>query len=71
MGVQFHPEVTPEIMDSWVAVYRHELDQEGVDPDGLLEETHRRAAETRKSAWQLFDGFLNEIAGHREAIRGR
>jgi len=71
LGLQFHPEVTPEIMDSWVAVYRHELDREGVDPDRLLEETHRRADETRRTAWRLFDGFLHEIAGLREAIRGR
>jgi GMP synthase-like glutamine amidotransferase len=58
LGLQFHPEVTPEIMDSWVAVYRHELDQEGVDPDRLLADTHARAQQTRAAAWQLFDGFL-------------
>ena len=45
LGLQFHPEVTPEIMDDWVRVYRHELDAEGVDPDALLEETKRRAPE--------------------------
>ncbi|HSO97974.1 MAG TPA: type 1 glutamine amidotransferase [Solirubrobacteraceae bacterium] len=70
MGVQFHPEVTPEIMDSWVAVYRHELDQEGVDPDRLLEETHRRADETRAAAWRLFDSFLAQ-ARNAEAVRDR
>ena len=26
LGLQFHPEVTPEIMDDWVRAYRHELD---------------------------------------------
>jgi GMP synthase-like glutamine amidotransferase len=68
MGVQFHPEVTPEIMDSWVAVYRHELDQEGVDPDLLLDETYRRAADTRAAAWRLFDGFLERAS--KEAVSG-
>lgn len=63
LGVQFHPEVTPEIMDSWVAAYRHELDQEGVDPDELLERTHRRADESRAAAWRLFDGFLDRSRG--------
>jgi len=58
LGLQFHPEVTPEIMDSWVAAYRHELDQEGVDPDRLLEDTYARADDTRVAAWRLFDGFL-------------
>jgi hypothetical protein len=45
-------------MDAWVQVYRHELDQEGVDPDRLLIETHQRADDTRAAAWRLFDGFL-------------
>jgi GMP synthase (glutamine-hydrolysing) len=58
LGLQFHPEVTPQIMDSWVAVYRHELDREGVDPDQLLEDTYARADDTRAAAWRLFDGFL-------------
>jgi GMP synthase-like glutamine amidotransferase len=70
LGVQFHPEVTEEIMDAWVAAYRHELDQEGVDPDELLEETHRLAAQNRESAWRLFDGFLQRVAGLEEAVRG-
>lgn len=58
LGLQFHPEVTTEIMDEWVVAYRHELDQEGVDPDRLLEETYERADATRDAAWRLFDGFL-------------
>jgi GMP synthase (glutamine-hydrolysing) len=70
LGVQFHPEVTPEIMDSWVAAYRHELDQEGVDPDLLLEETHRRADETRAAAFRLFDGFWARARRVKEAVGG-
>jgi len=72
LGVQFHPEVTPEIMDAWVAVYRHELDQEGVDPDRLLEDTHRRAGDARAAAWRLLDGFLDRVASSAEEVgRGR
>ena len=62
MGVQFHPEVTPKIMDDWVRVYRHELDAEGVDPDALLEQTHTRAEENRKTSWRLLDAFLERVA---------
>jgi GMP synthase (glutamine-hydrolysing) len=58
LGLQFHPEVTPEIVADWVALYRHELDQEGVDPDALVEETARRAAGAHAAAWRLFDAFL-------------
>jgi hypothetical protein len=70
LGVQFHPEVTPEIMGAWVEVYRHELDQEGVNPDRLLEETYLRAGDTRASAWRLFDGFLARANAVNEAVRG-
>ena len=62
LGVQFHPEVTPEIMKLWVDVYRHELDQEGVDPDGLLEQTLLRADQSRAAAWGLFDAFVDRVA---------
>ena len=67
LGLQFHPEVTTEIMDDWVRVYRHELDGDGVDPDALLEETYRRADESRGNAMQLFDRFLRDVARLRPA----
>jgi GMP synthase-like glutamine amidotransferase len=62
LGVQFHPEVTPEIMDGWVRTYRHELDAEGVDPDALLEETNRRAEESRRASERLLRGYLDRVA---------
>jgi GMP synthase-like glutamine amidotransferase len=62
LGVQFHPEVTPEIMDAWVRTYRHELDEHGVDPDRLLEETHEASEQTRATSLRLLDGFLERIA---------
>jgi len=62
LGLQFHPEVTTEIMDEWVRAYRHELDGDGVDPDDLLEETKRRAEESRRNALQLLDRYLQDVA---------
>lgn len=62
LGLQFHPEVTPEIMDDWVREYRHELDDEGIDPDALLEETKRRAEESRRTSWQLLERYLETVA---------
>jgi GMP synthase-like glutamine amidotransferase len=68
LGLQFHPEVTPEIMAEWVRVYPHELEAEGVDPQGLLDETRRRAAEARRVTWRLLDCFRDAIAtGDRQA----
>lgn len=62
LGLQFHPEVTTEIMDEWVRVYRHELDADGVDPDALLDETYRRASENRRMGLQLLDRYLRDVA---------
>jgi GMP synthase-like glutamine amidotransferase len=62
LGVQFHPEVTPEIMDTWVGTYRHELDDEGVDPDALLQETERRAEDSRRNSQRLLRRYLEAVA---------
>ena len=66
LGVQFHPEVTPGIMEDWVRVYRHELDADGVDPDALLEETYERAEVARATSLKLLDSFLERVARPRE-----
>ena len=62
LGLQFHPEVTPEIMHDWVRAYRHELDEEGVDPDALLAETDRNAEENRRTALRLLERYLDQVA---------
>lgn len=62
LGVQFHPEVTPEIMDGWVRTYRHELADEGVDPDALLEETDRRAEDNRQASRRLLQRYIETVA---------
>jgi hypothetical protein len=49
-------------MDTWVRSYRHELDAEGVPADGLLEETKRRAPESRRLSWQLLERYLRDVA---------
>jgi GMP synthase-like glutamine amidotransferase len=66
LGLQFHPEVTTEIMDAWVRTYRHELDDHGVDPDALLAETHERAESHRRNSWRLLDAFLERVVRPRE-----
>ncbi len=63
LGLQFHPEVTPEIMNDWVRAYRDELDAEGVDPDALLEETNRRAQESKRTSWRLLERYFDRVAG--------
>lgn len=62
LGLQFHPEVTMAIMDDWIETYRHELDADGVDPDGLMEETHRRIDASNRNARHLLERYLERIA---------
>jgi len=62
LGVQFHPEVTTEIMEDWVRVYRHELDADGIDADALLAETYERADSSRETSRRLLDAFLERVA---------
>ena len=62
LGLQFHPEVTTEIMEDWVRTYRHELDEEGVDAEALLEETHRRAEDSQRASQRLLRGYLDRVA---------
>jgi GMP synthase (glutamine-hydrolysing) len=69
LGLQFHPEVTPEIMDEWVRAYPHELEAEGVDPQALLAETRRRAAEAKQTTWRLFNAFRDRVALSKERAR--
>lgn len=70
LGLQFHPEVTPAIMEEWVRVYRHELDAEGVDPDDLLTETRERADSARQTSWKLLDTFLERVARLHSLAKG-
>jgi len=62
LGLQFHPEVTPEIMDEWVRAYPHELEAEGVDPHSLLAETRQRAEQAKQTTWRLLNAFRDRVA---------
>jgi GMP synthase-like glutamine amidotransferase len=56
-GVQFHPEVTIEQVEGWIAEERSDLP----DPDGLARETERRIAEWAQLGRTLCGSFI-EIA---------
>lgn len=57
VGVQFHPEVTPEIVERWLDGGRAELAQHRIDGDGVLARTRARAALSRARALTLFDAI--------------
>jgi GMP synthase-like glutamine amidotransferase len=61
IGLQFHPEVTPEIVGLWAAESPDELRREGVDPDSLVRETRAGERQSRAAAWRLFDALLSRL----------
>ncbi|HEX6256668.1 MAG TPA: type 1 glutamine amidotransferase [Euzebyales bacterium] len=62
LGVQFHPEVTPGIIDGWIASGADKLRATGVDADRLSDETRRNADRARVAAHDLFDRVLDALA---------
>jgi GMP synthase (glutamine-hydrolysing) len=69
-GVQFHPEVTPDIVREWSEDYESDPDavRQGFDPAGALAEAQERLPAWMDIGRALFDGFLAAAAA---ALRTR
>jgi GMP synthase (glutamine-hydrolysing) len=64
LGLQFHPEATPEMVNRWLLqTQRSEFEEEGEDPDLLLNQARENETEARRVAHALFSAWLNQI-GH-------
>ena len=64
LGLQFHPEVTPDIVRGWVRGHLEAGggDVGGIDLQAMQEETERRAPAVRLATMTLFDRFLERVA---------
>jgi len=62
LGLQFHPEVTVDIVAGWVRDSPEELRGIGVDGDELLEQCRRHAELAGAQAFALFDAFISGLA---------
>ena len=61
LGVQFHPEVTPEMWEGWVAASgTDELEAAGLDPDGFAATLRADAGRLRTQAVAFFRTWLEE-----------
>jgi GMP synthase (glutamine-hydrolysing) len=58
---QFHPEVSPEILDRWLTADAESLRRRSVDVPALMAETRERAAVARASAHALVDVALDAM----------
>ncbi len=62
LAVQFHPEVTPRIVEGWASAYGRALADAGVDAAALRDEGAAHGGAAYAAAQALFDGFA-ERAG--------
>jgi GMP synthase (glutamine-hydrolysing) len=62
LGVQFHPEVRPEILDDWSRRFPELLADAGVEREALVAESREREPEARAAAHALVDAFLDRVA---------
>lgn len=58
LGLQFHPEVTPAIVDDWISAGGRDLDSQRLDAAAIRERTMREAERARGAAYALFDGWV-------------
>ncbi|MCU0265015.1 MAG: type 1 glutamine amidotransferase [Actinomycetia bacterium] len=58
VGLQFHPEATPEMLHRWVSQGAAELAARGVDGPAIVHEARSRAAEARDRAVVIVEAFL-------------
>lgn len=65
LAVQFHPEMTGDLLASWCRVEggAEELIDAGLDPDELIEESRLREIESQPGLERMLDWFLDEVAG--------
>jgi len=72
LGLQFHPEITPTVFETWAAIWQakrrdRELVAMGVDIPALREEIARRSDASRTASYALFDEFWARARAFRRA----
>lgn len=60
-GIQFHPEVTEEMIRHWVESGRKEIVTARLDPEKILQETARYLPDLQKLCHKFFYGFSSLI----------
>lgn len=61
-GVQFHPEPTLEMLDSWTTALGHLMQENGVDPEATRRLGRRYVPEWREHAAAMARGFAQAVS---------
>ena len=64
-GIQFHPEVTPDLWERWIARHPVEVAEAGVDVEALRAAVCRGSETSLAFRSALFDAFIDRVR-HRE-----
>jgi GMP synthase-like glutamine amidotransferase len=64
LGVQFHPEIDPQVLEAWLTMEGGcaEVEAEGVDVEQLRMDTKSIQPASDKRAFDLVDTFLRTVA---------
>ena len=63
LGVQFHPEVRPEVLDDWAGRFPDLVAGAGIDRTVMVDTARGREASSRAAAHALVDAFLARCTG--------
>lgn len=61
IGVQFHPEVTPDILEGWIGRNGDSLHEVGMDPALFLDALRASRDALRRRADRLFGAWISEV----------
>ncbi|TFC90872.1 glutamine amidotransferase [Cryobacterium sp. TMT4-31] len=63
LAVQFHPEVTAEMHETWLSSSEAEVRAEGLEPDALRQERAQHSAAMQQASSAMFSEWLSALPG--------
>jgi GMP synthase-like glutamine amidotransferase len=71
LGLQFHPEVTSEVIERWVTSGSEDLEAVGVTVESILADTATLRNGARERCFELVDAFVDRVASTELVSDGR